>query len=118
MKIIIKRCIFVMFFLLGSQSANAGLFGWDATIIAVDPDTGINYQEHASGATQFICETNRTNIINNYIVTLGYTIISQPLCSRRVFNIPNIEQVQLIRWWPRIPWPGPGSSMFILPIPR
>jgi len=106
MKNILKIYLAAMFFFLGSQSANAGLFGWEATIVAIDPATSTYHDDTAHGATPFACEANRTAIIDNFSMTLGYTIVSQPPCVPQFFKLPNLDRFNLIKWNPKWP-PGP-----------
>jgi len=102
MKLFSSKLFIALCFLLGSQVANAGLFGWATTVTASD-GVSLHYKS-ASGPTYYICENERQDAIN-YFNSLGYSIISQPHCSPIVYRIPNFDELVIpeIRW----PWPGP-----------
>jgi len=100
MKLFSSKLFIALCFLLGSQVANAGLFGWATTIHAFD-GTSV-HSRSVSGPTYYICESNRQDAINHFN-SLGYNVFSQPHCSPFVFKPLEIINIAEIKW----PWPGP-----------
>ena len=108
MKYGLKICIVAMFFLLGSQSASAGLLvWWEATIITFAPPP--NNIHVARGATPYECEVDLERIAMSVD-----RIRSQTLCIRMV-DWGYVENLRRDIFWPKGPWPpGPGPGPYCL----
>ncbi len=102
MKNILKIYSAAIFFLLGTQSANAGFSDWEATITAFDADSATYHHRQAYGATSSICKTGRVSIINEF-QALGYIVYESPCTA--IYNLPNEEK--MTKWSSRLRWPRP-----------
>ncbi len=100
--------------LLGAIPAHAALWGWSATVTAVDrndeddPNDDTHHHETVSGATYPDCDVARENTVITWEVN-GYDILNEGSCGPIFVNFSFdfrdliTPRVELPRW----PWPGP-----------